>query len=114
LDIGAAVSSQLGISREKVQAILDYEHSVLFTQREVTVLRYADAMTRNPVEIPNAVFHVLKTIYGDMQIVELTSAIAWEHYRARFNHALGIEAEGFSEASFCLLPPRTSESEASQ
>ena len=38
------------------------------------------------------------------QMVELTSAIAWENYRARFDHAFGIEAEGFSAGAFCPLP----------
>jgi hypothetical protein len=37
-------------------------------------------------------------------MVELTSAIAWENYRARFDHAFGIEAEGFSAGAFCPLP----------
>jgi len=36
--------------------------------------------------------------------VELTSALAWENYRARFDHALKIDAEGFSEGAFCPLP----------
>lgn len=35
---------------------------------------------------------------------ELTSAIAWENYRARNNHALGVESEGFSKGAFCPLP----------
>jgi hypothetical protein len=48
-------------------------------------------------------------------MVELTSAIAWENYRARFDHAFGIEAEGFSQGAVCALPvrrPTTSESPA--
>jgi hypothetical protein len=39
-------------------------------------------------------------------MVELTSAIAWENYRARFDHAFGIEAEGFSAGAVCALPAR--------
>jgi hypothetical protein len=37
-------------------------------------------------------------------MVELKSAIAWENYRARFDYAFGIEAEGFSTGTFCPLP----------
>jgi hypothetical protein len=37
-------------------------------------------------------------------LVELRTAIAWENYRARFDHAFGMEAEGFSEGSYCALP----------
>lgn len=61
------------------------------------MLRYADAMTATPVEVPEGVFEALREHFDDAQIVELTSAIAWENYRARFDHALGIEAEGFSD-----------------
>jgi hypothetical protein len=37
-------------------------------------------------------------------MVELTSAIAWENYRARFDHAFGIESQEFSAGAFCPLP----------
>ena len=30
-----------------------------------------------------------------------------ENCRARFDHAFGIEAENFSEGTFCALPDRT-------
>ena len=41
-------------------------------------------------------------------MVELTATIAWENYRARFDHAFGIEGEGFSEGAVCALPVRAS------
>jgi hypothetical protein len=31
--------------------------------------------------------------------VELTAAIAFENYRGRFNHALGLGSEGFCDVS---------------
>jgi len=46
----------------------------------------------------------LRRHLDERQMVELTSAIAWENYRAPFYHAFGIEAEGFSEGAFCPLP----------
>ncbi len=61
-------------------------------------------MTRTPVTVSDALFRELKRCYTEVQIVELTSALAWENYRARFDHALGIESEGFSEGAFCPLP----------
>jgi hypothetical protein len=36
-------------------------------------------------------------------VVELTAAIAWETYRARFYHALGMGYGSFSKGSYCLL-----------
>jgi len=41
-------------------------------------------------------FAELRRHFDEAQLVELTAAIAWENYRARFDHALGIEAQGFA------------------
>ena len=73
---------------------------------EALVVRYAEAMTAVPVDVPDALFDELRARLSAEQIVELTAAIAWENYRARFNHALGMESEGFSEGAFCPIPPQ--------
>jgi len=39
---------------------------------------------------------------------ELTATLAWENYRARFDHAFGVEAEGFTQGSYCAMPARGS------
>ena len=61
------------------------------------MLEYTDAMTHTPVEVPDALFQRLRATFNEAQMVELTATIAWENYRARFDHAFGIEAGGFSE-----------------
>jgi hypothetical protein len=61
-------------------------------------------MTRTPVDVPDELFTGLQRHFNPQQMVELTSAIAWENYRARFDHAFGIEAEGFSAGAVCALP----------
>jgi alkylhydroperoxidase family enzyme len=71
---------------------------------ERLVLEYTDRMTQIPVEVPDALFIRLRENFNEAQLVELTSAIAWENYRARFDHAFGIEGENFSEGSVCALP----------
>ena len=75
---------------------------------EKLVLEYADRMTQTPVEVPDALFVRLRENFNESQLVELTSAIAWENYRARFDHAFGIEGENFSEGTLCALPVRVS------
>jgi len=85
-------------------ALLDFEHSSAFSLVEKLVLQYSEEMTRTPVEIPDQLFEALRDHFDDRQLVELTSEIAWENYRARFNHAFGIEAEGFYRGALCLLP----------
>lgn len=63
-------------------------------------------MTETPVAVPDALFSELKAQFSAAQLVELTAAIAWENYRARFNHAFGAESEGFTEGSYCAIPAR--------
>jgi hypothetical protein len=46
----------------------------------------------------------LREYFVEAQMVELTAAIAWENHRARFNHALGLGYQGFSEGSYCSCP----------
>ncbi len=95
---------QQGLTEEKLRGLADYEGSEAFAPAERAVLRYADGMTATPVEVSDELYAELAEHFDEAQIVELTSALAWENYRARFDHALAIEAEGFSEGAFCPLP----------
>jgi alkylhydroperoxidase family enzyme len=70
------------------------------------VLEYADAMTQTPVEVSDVLFAKLREKFNEVQMVELTATLAWENYRARFDHAFGVESEGFTEGSYCALPAR--------
>jgi len=87
-----------------LNALSDFENSGHFSPTEKLVLRYAVAMTKTPVEVTDLLFQSLRQVFNEAQLVELTSAIAWENFRARFDHAFGIEAEGFYQGALCLLP----------
>ena len=98
--------SHSGVSVEKIAGLPNYPNSELFSELEKLVLEYADAMTQTPVEVPDALFANLRAKFTDAQLVELTATLAWENYRARFDHAFGVEAEGFTKGSYCALPAR--------
>ncbi len=100
---------QRGLTDEKLKALNDIEDSSALSNLEKLSLRYARAMTETPVAVSDELFDELLNNFSNQQLVELTSCIAWENYRARFDHALGIEAEGFSGADYCPLPLATSE-----
>ncbi len=68
------------------------------------MLDYTVEMTKTPVEVPDELFKALGRHFADEEILELTASIAWENYRARFNHALEIGSGGFSEGAYCPLP----------
>jgi 4-carboxymuconolactone decarboxylase len=85
-------------------ALADFESSAELSEVEKLALRYASAMTATPVELPDDLFEAMQQQFSERQLVELTGAIAWENYRARFNHAFECQAEGFSRAASCPLP----------
>jgi len=89
-----------------MRALPQYRGSSAFSPLEKLVIEYAEAMSLTPVEIPDELFAQLRAQLDHAQLVELTATIAWENYRARFDHAFGIEAQGFSKGAFCALPER--------
>jgi alkylhydroperoxidase family enzyme len=93
------VGRRYGISEEQLRQLSIYRQSDTFSTLEKLVLDYAVVMTRTPVEVSEELFARLREYFDESQIVELTSAIAWENYRARFNHAFGIESQGFAKGT---------------
>jgi AhpD family alkylhydroperoxidase len=104
LDFGSSISAEAGISEEELRELPTYQRSVRFTELEKLVLDYATGMTRSPVAVSDVLFDRLREHFDAAQLVELTNVIALENYRARFNWALGIEGQGFSEGAFCVPP----------
>jgi alkylhydroperoxidase family enzyme len=98
------VGRALGITENQLRDLPAYRSSPAFSPLEKAVIEYAEGMTKTPVEVSDAVFAALRERLEAAQLVELTASIAWENYRARFDHALGIGAQGFSEGAFCALP----------
>ena len=93
-----------GITTAQIANLHAYRTDFNFSELERLVLEYADGLTRTPVEVSDALFARLREKFAEAELVELTSAIAWENYRARFDHAFGIEAENFTEGAVCALP----------
>jgi AhpD family alkylhydroperoxidase len=104
IDIGSAESQEAGVTAEQVAALHEHETSDAFSETERLVLDYAVAMSRTPLAVEDALFARLRAGFSDEQLVELTATVAWENYRSRFNHAMGIKAHGFAEHGVCALP----------
>ncbi len=68
------------------------------------MIDYAAAMSRTPSEVDDELVARLRERFDDAQLVELTNVIAIENLRARFNHALGLEPQGFAEGAACVVP----------
>jgi hypothetical protein len=94
------------VSEAQLHDLPVYETSPHFSPLEKAVVRYAVEMSQTHVDVPDDLFATLRQHFDDVQLVELTAAIAWENYRARFNRPLHIAAQGFSEGAYCPLPER--------
>ncbi|HUI26696.1 MAG TPA: hypothetical protein VL403_11485 [Candidatus Kryptonia bacterium] len=104
MDIGSAVGRAAGLTEAQLRALPIYERSPEFSPIDKLVIAYAVEISKTPVEVPNELFAALAQQFNEAQLIELTAAIAWENYRARFNHALEIGAQGFSAGAYCVLP----------
>jgi len=105
-DIGSAIGRANGVTDAQLRALPEYRTSPRFSEVERLVLDFAVAMTATPVDVSDALFAALRQHFNDEQLVELTATVAWENYRARFDHALGIEAQGFSSSAYCARPEK--------
>ena len=104
LDIGSMVVRRSGATERQLLELSDYRESDAFSDDERLALEYAEAMSATPAVIPDELFERLRARWDERQLVELTSAIALENFRARFNHAFGMGAQGFSEGAVCARP----------
>jgi 4-carboxymuconolactone decarboxylase len=97
------VSRSEEISRQQLEELRTFEDSPAFSDLEKRVLRFATALTRTPSGVPQDLFDSLRKYFNPEQMVELTAAVAWENFRARFNRGFGIEAEGFADGAVCPI-----------
>jgi AhpD family alkylhydroperoxidase len=109
LDIGSAIGRKAGITKDQLADLPRYRESDLFDETEKLVLDYATAMTETPSDVPEDLFDALRARFDERQLVELTSAIAIENYRARFNWAVRIAPQGFTRSGACAIPERPAE-----
>ena len=86
---------QAGASQEKLAQVATAATSPLFSASEKAAIEYAEAMTVTGQRVSDALHGRLRRHFSEAQIVELTSAIALENFRSKFNTALGVEAQGF-------------------
>jgi len=83
-----------------------YQESDAFDSLQKRVLDYAVALTTTPDSANDDLVDELRSHLDEKQLVELTTMIAWENFRARFNRGFDVAAQGFSEGASCPVPER--------
>ena len=94
------------MSEAQLRDLPHYAGSEAFSPLEKLVLDYAVALTATPAQVSDELFAALRSHLDEAQLVELTTTIAWENYRARFNRGFDVAAQGFYDGAACPLPER--------
>jgi alkylhydroperoxidase family enzyme len=87
------VSSQLGVSDDKIAAVTDYANSDLYGPAERLALEFADAMTITGRDVSDELFERLRKLFDEDALVELTATVAWENASSKFNRALRVPSQ---------------------
>jgi alkylhydroperoxidase family enzyme len=84
----------LGLRDEEFDALQgDYRTSDLFDRREKAVLAWSEAMTLNTAKRDNAVWHELRSLFSDAEIVEISLACAMFNMINRLNDSFRTDLE---------------------
>ncbi|MFI0781054.1 carboxymuconolactone decarboxylase family protein [Streptomyces sp. NPDC021212] len=99
MDFGHWEADALGLPRGKAAKVPRWrDHQEDFTELELLVLDYAEAMTETEPRVTDELAAALVERLGEAAFVELTAMVALENYRSRINSAFGLTSQGFSEA----------------
>lgn len=97
VDINSATGLKRGVSEAQLEALKDFEHSALFSDRDKVALLYTDAMTYSDRHVDAGLMSRLKEHFDDDAIIELTALIAFQNLSSKFNAALAVPAQGFCQ-----------------
>ena len=102
MDFGYYAAHSRGLAVDRLREVPRWRESGAFDDRERRVMEYAEAMTATPPTVDDAMAAALRADLGDEAFVELTMIVAVENERSRFNSALGLTSQGFSDR--CEIP----------
>jgi AhpD family alkylhydroperoxidase len=106
VDFGYWETTRNGIDPVKMREVPRWRDSDVYTDLERQVMAYAEAVTATPPAVTDEMVAGLRRHLDDAQLVELTMMVAVENVRSRFNSALGLTSQGFTDR--CDIPAGSS------
>lgn len=104
VDINSATLARRSGSMAKVEALVEWRTSSLFTAPERAALDYTEAMTITGQRVSDTLMMELRRHYSDDALIELTALVAFQNLSSKFNSALDVPPQGF-----CRLPAATAD-----
>jgi uncharacterized peroxidase-related enzyme len=89
----AEASHRVGMSEEKLEAVIDYKTSPLFSEAERVALDFAVAAASQPNAVTDELMKEMKKHWSDAQIVEITGAVALNGFLNRWSDTLAVPLE---------------------
>jgi uncharacterized peroxidase-related enzyme len=86
------LARQVGVTREQLEALADFEKSTNFSDHERAVIRYAVEATNN-VKVSDATWNALKSFLDTRRILELVQNVAFYNMVVRILVPVGVELE---------------------
>ena len=108
IDMNAATWREAGLSATELEGLLNLDRGRWegLAPRERLAARYAEVLSRTPVDLEESLVDSLRAQFSEKEIVVLAFTIAQVNFWTRFNQGLGIPAAGFFDESACRLPAR--------
>ncbi len=86
------LARHVGVPREQLEHLADFETSSLFNEQERLVMRYAQEATSN-VKVSDATFEALRKSLGTRRLMEVVQNVAFYNMVVRILVPLGVEVE---------------------
>lgn len=110
LDMNAATWKRAGLTDAELVALVEVRRDgwERLGPREHAAARYAEALSKTPVVLDDALTKELRARFSPKELVVLATTIAQVNFWSRFNQGLGVPSAGFFDESVCRLPgPQT-------
>lgn len=89
----AEAAHRVGMDDTKLEAVVDYRTSPLFSEAERVALDFAVAAASQPNRVDDALMTRMKQHWSDAQIVEIAGAVALNGFLNRWNDTMAVPLE---------------------
>lgn len=87
------IARRLGVPRERLEVLWDFETSAVFTELEKAVLRLARDATRAPEQVASDVLNPVHEALGPQRCLALLFSIGWYNMTARVTGPAALQLE---------------------
>ena len=104
IDFGSFLSRHEGVTGDQLRDLHRWRDSDAYTPEQRLCIEYAEAASRTPLEVTDALVDALREALGEKAVVELAMMVAIENQRSRFNGGLGLVSQGFASETCAVAP----------